>query len=119
MNGKHRTVRIVALLFALLFTSAAIVQYNDPDPIIWILFYGIAAVCCLLFFANRFPPILGLILGILYLGGAVWVWPAKFEGLGLGSGDIENIERGREALGLIIVAGVMFFLAWQSRSNRT
>ncbi|MBT8321116.1 MAG: transmembrane 220 family protein, partial [Eudoraea sp.] len=81
MSGKRKTVRIIALIFALLFSCAAILQYNDPDPFIWILFYCTAAISCFLFFANRFPFILGILLGLIYFGGAVWVWPAKFEGV--------------------------------------
>lgn len=117
MDGNKRVLRLVALLFALLFIAAAIVQYNDPDPFIWIMFYGIAAVACLLFFANRFPPALGFILAAIYLVSAIRVWPEQFEGVSIGSGDIENIERGREALGLLIMALVMLFLGWRSRSK--
>lgn len=107
----------VALIFALLFITAAILQYNDPDALLWISFYGAAAVACLLYLLNRFQPILGLILGLVYLTATLWVWPEKFEGVRIGEGDIENIERGREALGLLIVAGVMFFLARKARKK--
>lgn len=107
----------VVLIFALLFITSAILQYNDPDALLWISFYGVAAVACLLYLFNRFPPILGLILGLVYLAASIWVWPEKFEGVTIGEGDIENIERGREALGLLIVAVVMFFLAWKARKK--
>lgn len=117
MPGNSKAVRIISLVFTLLFTFSAIVQYNDPDPYLWIILYGTAAVACLLFFVDRFPPVLGLILGLIYLAGAIWVWPEKFEGVSLDSGDIENIERGREALGLLMAALVMFFLAWQARKK--
>jgi len=119
MSGKRKTLRIIALIFALLFFIAAILQYNDPDPFIWMLFYGTAAVSCLLFFVNRFPAILGVLLGLIYLAAAVWVWPPTFQGVRIGSGDIENIERGREALGLIIMGAVVFFFAWQSKSRKS
>lgn len=118
MPGSRKAVRIAALAFALLFIFSAIVQYNDPDPFLWIILYVTAAVACLVFFVNRFTVILGLVLGVIYLAGAIWVWPEQFEGVNIGSGDIENIERGREALGLIIVSGVMFFFAWKSRSKK-
>ncbi len=114
---NRSVARFLALVFALLFISAAILQYNDPDPFVWILFYAVAAISCLLFFLNRFYPILGLILGVIYLLAAFWVWPETYEGISIGSGDIENIERGREALGLLIVSVLMLFFAWQARSK--
>lgn len=107
----------VALLFALLFITAAVLQYNDPDAALWISFYGVAAVACILFLMDRFQPILGLLLGLVYLVATIWVWPEKFEGVKIGNGDIENIERGREAFGLLIVTGVMFFLARKARKK--
>ena len=54
MSGNRKIMRTVALVFALLFAAAAIVQYNDPDPLIWILFYGVAAISCLLFLSESF-----------------------------------------------------------------
>lgn len=108
-------IKAIALIFALLFIVAAVLQYNDPDTLLWVIFYGVAAAACLLFLFDRFQPILGLILGVVYLAGAFWVWPEKFEGVSIGQGDIENIERGREALGLLITAAIMFFLAWKAR----
>ena len=118
MSGKRKIMRTVALVFALLFAAAAIVQYNDPDPLVWILFYSIAAISSLLFYLNRFPSILGLILGGIYFAGAIWVWPEKFEGVSIGSGAIENIEQAREALGLLIMAMVMFFFSWKERTKK-
>jgi len=119
MNGKNRIPRMIALVFALLFVAAAILQYNDPDPLIWMLFYGTAAVSSFLFYVNRLPPLLGVLLGIIYVIAALWVWPEKFEGVLIGSGDLRNIEQGREALGLIILGVVMWFLAWQSKSKNS
>ncbi len=107
----------VVLVFTLLFITAAVLQHNDPDALLWISFYGVAALACLLFLFDRFQPILGFLLGLVYLVAAFWVWPEKFEGVKIGDGDIENIERGREALGLLIVAGVMFFLALKARKK--
>ena len=111
--------KFLSIIFAIFFIWAAYVQYNDPDSTQWYLFYGVAAVASIMFFINRFPAILGYILGAIYLGGAIWVWPEKFEGVSIGSGDIENIERGREALGLLIVSAVMFFFGWKARSKKT
>ena len=111
--------KAVALLFALLFITAAVLQYNDPDTLLWISFYGVAAVACLLFVFKRFSPILGILLGLVYLAGTFWIWPDTFEGVEIGNGDIDNVEKGREALGLLIASIVMFFLAWQAKSKKS
>ena len=110
--------KIVALLFTLLFGWAAFLQNNDPDALLWYSFYGVAAIACLLFFFNRFQRILGFLLGVVYLAGTLWIWPEKFEGVEIGEGNIENVERGREALGLLIAALIMFFLAWQAKNKK-
>lgn len=104
--------RILALIFAVLFIWAAILQHNDPDALLWYAIYGVAAVACILFYFNRFHPIFGMILTLIYLVEAVWVWPEKFEGFSIGEGAIENIERGREAFGLLITGIFMLFLTW-------
>lgn len=44
-----------------------------------------------------------------------FLWPEKFEGITIGNGDIVNIERGRESLGLLIVAIVMLIYALRLR----
>ncbi|MBT8223441.1 MAG: transmembrane 220 family protein [Eudoraea sp.] len=111
--------KIIALLFALLFAWAAFLQHNDPDPSLWYSFYGVAAIACLLFLFNRFQRILGILLGVVYLAGTLWIWPDNFEGVEIGNGDLDNVERGREALGLLIAAVVMFFLAWQAKGKKS
>jgi len=44
--------------------------------------------------------------------GCFFVFPETYEGFEIGSGDIKNIEEGREAFGLMIIALVMLFFAW-------
>ena len=105
--------KILALIFALLFIWAAYVQHNDPDALLWYAIYGVAAAACLLFYFDRFHPALGIILAILYLIETVLVWPESFEGFTIGEGDIVNIERGREAFGLLISGLFMIFLTWR------
>jgi Na+/proline symporter len=110
--------KILALIFALLFIWAAFVQHNDPDALLWYAIYGVAAGACLLFYFDRFHPVLGIILATLYLIQTFLVWPDKFEGFTIGEGDIENIERGREAGGLLISGLFMIFLSWRRIKGR-
>ena len=107
--------KILALVFALLFIYAAVVQYNDPDAITWYVVYGIAAVASFLFFRDRLGYTVAALLCVAYLIGTLWNWPAQFEGVTIGEGDIVNIEKGREALGTLIVSLVMLIFAMRLR----
>ena len=49
------------------------------------------------------------------------IYPEKFEGFEIGAGDIKNIEEGREAYGLLIIAIVMLLLAlrgWKVKKSK-
>lgn len=100
-------LKILAIIFALLFIAAAVVQYNDPDAVKWYLIYGLAALASILFALGRLKFLWALFLFGFFIGFAIYSWPAKFEGVTIGEGDIVNIERGREALGLLIAALAM------------
>ena len=44
----------IAALFALTLLGFASLQFNDPDPVIWVSFYGLCAAVPLLLLANKF-----------------------------------------------------------------
>ncbi|WP_416445896.1 transmembrane 220 family protein [Leeuwenhoekiella sp. A16] len=110
--------KIFALGFAILFAWAAYLQNNDPDSFLWYLIYGSAALACISFIFHKLHFAIALVLAIVFLIGAIYNWPAQFEGVSIGSGEIENIERGRESLGLLINAVVMAILAWRINLQR-
>lgn len=94
--------RILASLFGFAFLAFIVVQYNDPDPALWMAIYGVAA---LLSFGAAFDKINHTLLWIaaaLYLAGGIYMWPPKYEGITIGGGDIKNIEEARESLGLFL-----------------
>lgn len=96
--------RIVGVVFALLCIWAAYLQYNDPDAFTWYLIYGLAAIGSLFFAYGRLNFSVSLIFCLIYLVATAFLWPEKFEGFTIGEGDIVNIEKGREACGMLIVA---------------
>jgi hypothetical protein len=49
-------MKVFNILFSLLFLIFAGLQYNDPDPYIWIPIYLYAAALCWLAFRNKFYP---------------------------------------------------------------
>lgn len=107
--------KILGLLLGILFLWAAFVQYNDPDAFLWYITYGIGFLASILFVVGRLSFRWALILGALYTVGGIFFWPERFEGVTIGEGDIENIERARESLGMLIVALVMFMYALRIR----
>ncbi|NNJ88435.1 MAG: hypothetical protein HKP53_03465 [Eudoraea sp.] len=110
--------RWLALAFAILFALACFVQLNDPDAFIWIVIYAIPCLASLSFFLRRFNYTIGLLLGIGYFIGGIVVWPESYEGILLDDGNLENIERGREALGLFIIALMMFIFTYRTRAEK-
>jgi len=107
--------KILSLVFMIMFIYAAVVQYNDPDVLLWCTIYGIAALASLLFFLGKLKYNLAALLCVVYLIATLWNWPAQFEGLTIGEGDIVNIEKGREALGTLIVSLIMLAYALRIR----
>lgn len=112
-------LRIFNYLFALLFLISAALQYNDPDPWLWIPIYGFGAVLCWLAARGRFFPkayITGLVLFgayalyLLFTQDGVLDW--------MNEHDAENIaqtmkatkpwiEDTREFFGLIILMAAL------------
>ena len=111
-------VKYLSLLMVVLFVTAAYLQWNDPDATLWYFVYGIAALASLLFYLGKLNFVVALILGVLYIVGAVMLWPEKWEGVTIGEGEIENIERARESLGLLITALIMLLYAVRSRVSK-
>lgn len=67
-------LRIFNYLFAFLFLVAAILQYNDPDPYLWIPIYLFGAVLCFLAARGRFHPKAYLAGIILYSAYAAYLF---------------------------------------------
>ncbi len=107
--------KIFAVIFTVLFVWAAVLQYNDPDALLWYVIYGVATLGSVLFTLGRLNFMIATLLCVAYLVGGFLSWPETFEGFEIGAGDIVNVERGREACGLLIVAGVFLVYALRIR----
>lgn len=107
--------KFLGWVFVVLFSISALLQLNDPDPILWVVIYSCAALVALGFLFNKVPYGVLLILGLIALFGFVYQLPEMFEGFDIGNGDIKNIEEAREAFGLLIIAIVMFLFAFEIR----
>ncbi len=107
--------KTIAVIFTILFVWSAYLQNNDPDALLWYAIYGVAALGSLLFVFARLNFMAATILCLAYLVGGFISWPETFEGFEIGMGDIVNIERGREACGLLIVSAVFMMYALRIR----
>jgi hypothetical protein len=107
----------------ILFLISAVLQYNDPDPIRWILLWGSAAAVCLLRGRVGWD---WLMAGAVCAAALLWAGllaPTALPGLELGDlakkmkAGTPRIELGREILGLLIVAVWMAVLVFVGSRN--
>jgi purine-cytosine permease-like protein len=109
--------RVLNGLMMLLFASAAVVQYDDPDPVLWMAIYGSAALCTAFFLGGRLPFWVPTLLSAVYVVGALYLLARVFGGIGFldptGQEMIGVTESGREMLGLLFTAGWAAALAVQ------
>jgi hypothetical protein len=104
--------KLVNLVFAAAFLLAALVQYNDPDPWVWITVYLVALGCALAFHRDRLHPAFGLAVALLALAWALTLIPTVVNhppALSDVFGDVKmygpGVEEAREAGGLLLIAG--------------
>ena len=109
--------QILSTFLGLVFVVFAAMQYNDPDAVIWIAIYLLAAIFSFLVSLNRINQAVLLVAFAAYAVGTVFFWPAKWEGIAIGGGDIKNIEEAREFLGLIFTSLSMLTFALLSRNK--
>ena len=104
----------------LLFLLSMVVQYNDPDPLFWMMIYGSAAMASLLFALQRLVWPLSLGVGAVALCWAIFLLPHVLEhSHALSWADIFGtvgmktlaIELARELGGLLLVVVWMGILS--------
>ena len=101
-----------------LFLLAVAVQYNDPDPVIWMLIYGAAFAVCVAQAARgsvpRAAPLIVMVIALAWsveimLGGpAANAYAHMFDAWEM---KTASVEEARESTGLLIVAAWMLVVA--------
>ncbi|MEL6342311.1 MAG: transmembrane 220 family protein [Myxococcota bacterium] len=111
---------------AVLFAWGALVQLNDPDPLRWVIAYGLTALVALT--APLKPPGLTEMAAALSLGYLAWAaWIARhgipFVTIEEMFGDLtmktDAVELWRETLGLAILGSYLLAVALWSRRQAT
>jgi uncharacterized membrane protein (DUF485 family) len=106
-----------SLLMGLLFAVSLGLQYNDPDPLRWMLIYGAAAAVSYLAPWRPIAKRFALIVVVVALAWILWLSPEilgviSFSDLFLKMNEKGGaVEAGREAGGLAIVAAWMLCCA--------
>ena len=103
---------MLSVLFALLFFLVILLQFNDVDALNWVLIYGLGLMASILFLLEKMRVLWALLLSGFYVLLSIYVWPDVFEGFSVEKGTMDNVERGREAVGLLIAASMLLILAW-------
>ncbi len=112
-------MKIFNLLFCLLFVFSEALQYNDPDPYVWMPIYMYGAVLCWLAFRNKFYPkayLIGIIIyavyaiGLFFWKNGVLDWANEHNAEDIAAtmkAEKPWIEETREFFGLIILVVVL------------
>lgn len=112
-------MKTFSIVFCILFLISAALQYNDVDPLLWIVLYGYGAWACYMAARGRYL-VRAYALGIVvYLGFVVYYlifkhgvldWLQNHEAKDLVQSmkaDKPWIEETREVLGLLILIAVL------------
>ena len=97
--------RVVAAISALVFSAFMVVQFNDVDPLRWILIYGGASVLAVLKMFVRLSRAWYFVLAGIALVWALSLAPAIIE-----NAAFTGTETEREFLGLVLICVGMWIL---------
>lgn len=124
-------MKIFNLVFCIFFILFAALQYNDPDPWLWMPIYLYSAILCWLAFRRKYFPKAYLFGIVAYLGYAVFLlfekdgvldWITKHNAdniAGTMKAETPWIEDTREFFGLLILIIVLAIDYFYSRKKRT
>lgn len=119
--SKHeisKSAQLINIILGVLFLSFAVLQLNDPDPIIWFSMYMIVAIVSI---ASNYKSINSLIIWGLIIGYLIYAstyfslfldWlqtEDKNEIFGEMVYEKPYLEGSREFFGLIMAAGALIF----------
>lgn len=120
--------RIPHFLLALMFLAFAAVQYNDPDPLLWIVIYVAMVVLCTLAAFGIYPVKVMVVIAIAFIVYMVILFPGLVDWINssdrsllfddLAKMQYPFIEESREFLGLLICIVVLIGYYLNARGKR-
>lgn len=123
-------MKVFNFIFCFFFIGFAALQYNDPDPYLWIPIYMYAAVLCWFAFRNKYYPY-ALLLGIgiysiyavykIFDENGVWDWITEHKAENIAETMKANqpwIEESREFFGLVILITVLLIDYFYAKKKR-
>lgn len=122
-------MKVLNVIFCVLFIISAGLQYNDPDPFVWITIYLLSAILCLLAFRDRYYPKIYLwtiavySVYALYLlfdktGVLTWAFEHNAENIAQSmKASSPWIEETREFFGLLILIAALGINLRYARAN--
>lgn len=112
-------MKVFNIIFCILFIISAGLQYNDPDPILWIPIYLLGAFISYSAIRNKYYPFLTLSAIILFVIYAIYlffdksgvlIWATEHQAENIAESMKASkpwIEETREFFGLLILIAVM------------
>lgn len=123
-------MKVFNLIFCILFIFFAALQYNDPDPYVWMPIYLYASVLCWFAFRNKYFPtayLLGILIYAIYAiykffgENGVRDWITKHHSANIADtmkAEQPWIEETREFFGLIILIAVLLIDYFYAKKKR-
>ena len=119
-------MKILFGTLTLIFVLFAAVQYNDPDPVPWILYYLAVAVLMGAAAMDKYLKWQLIVIAIVTIGGLVYFSPGVYDwAINHNAENIAQqmkadkiyIEETREFFGLIISLAAVALVYWKGRKN--
>ena len=123
-------MKIFNIIFCILFVISAGLQYNDPDPYVWMPIYMYGAILCWFAFKGKYYPRLyvwGIAVYLVYAvylfieKDGVWDWVTEHNAeniAGTMKASTPWIEDTREFFGLAIIIGVFLVNYWYAKRQK-
>ena len=110
-------MKALNIFLGILFISFAVLQLNDPDPLLWVLLYGLVALVSFMAVFGKYQKILislGLLACIIWMitlipGVVDWIQKGMPSITGEMKATSPHIEFTREFLGLLIAGVVLLY----------
>ncbi len=116
-------MKAVSALLTLVFARSVVVQFNDPDPLVWIAVYSLATAISVAAFFDRLPAAAAKGAAAVFAAGLLFritalphISAEVFSLTGMGSVEVEQV---REAWGLLICLAWSLLLVARGRPSET